>query len=181
MSDEELRDLERRARDGDERAAAKLGLRWAELRRDAVGPFDGPRPSLRFDGRTLSLFELPGGARVVFTKSDDWRGDYSRMDIRAYQKSILDAARAANVRWVVADLARLASMQSSTLGALVRLGDGFRREGGDLVLVGLSTKQRIVLEMLGLNMFFQTFATRDDALIAILSGRAQPPGGGPRT
>jgi anti-sigma B factor antagonist len=71
---------------------------------------------------------------------------------------------------VVLQLDRVEFVDSSGLGALVRLMQAARSKGGDLKLSGLSPRIRKTLEMTGLLAQFETYDSAEEAITAAYLG-----------
>ena len=71
---------------------------------------------------------------------------------------------------VILNLEQVAFVDSSGLGALVRLATGARTKGGDIKLCGTQPKLRKTLEMTNLLPLFETYDSESDAIMAAYLG-----------
>src|SRR5580692_9461011 len=78
------------------------------------------------------------------------------------------------VKMVVLQLAETDYIDSSGLGALVRLFGVLRSAGGGLVLCELSPTVRKVLEITNLNSLFPSYSSEKEAIEAFSSAQATP-------
>ncbi|MEZ0230953.1 MAG: hypothetical protein ACAI25_20205 [Planctomycetota bacterium] len=165
MSDSEIRDLERRARDGDARAIATLRRRRAALDQDFEGTaLDARREPRRFGRYTVTLVPVEPGRYVACVEEVR---DVLPRTLDLIDRYDLQAGLDAGVRWVVVDLSSrvLTSALVSTLISLRRI---FIRHGGDVLLV-TDESQRVVLELLGVAGEFPPYDDRIATLRAILT------------
>lgn len=79
------------------------------------------------------------------------------------------------VRKVILDMNRVRYVNSTGLGALVQYADKFKAASGGIALIRVTAKVRIVIEMLGLQAFFEICADESAALGALDKGGASAP------
>jgi anti-sigma B factor antagonist len=84
--------------------------------------------------------------------------------------AVLDREIDAGVHRLVVDLARVGYIDSSGLGALVKVLKKARSAGGDVRLVGPGPDVRKVLELTRLDRIFEISRTTDDAVRQYLAG-----------
>ena len=66
------------------------------------------------------------------------------------------------------DFGGIRYISSTGFGYLVNLADSIRKRGGQVILYGLQSKVRMILEVLGLARFFTIHESRDQARAAAL-------------
>jgi anti-anti-sigma factor len=71
------------------------------------------------------------------------------------------------VRCLILDMSNIRYVNSTGLGSLVKYADSFKNSGGGMALIKVPQKVKIVIEMLGLNAFFDICAELDEALVAL--------------
>lgn len=80
------------------------------------------------------------------------------------------------VRKLILDMAKVRYVNSTGLGSLVKYADKFKSAGGGMALIRVTAKVKIVIEMLGLQAFFEICADERQALEALAPrGGAAPP------
>ena len=84
--------------------------------------------------------------------------------------SLLDREIEGGANRLVLDLGRVAYIDSSGLGALVKVLKKARSVGGDVRLAGLEPDVRKVLELTRLDKIFEISRTADDAVRHYLAG-----------
>lgn len=75
---------------------------------------------------------------------------------------------------LIAELSRLAFIDTVGVGMLVRLAYRLRANGGELVLAAAPPHLRRLLQLTGLDCLFPTFASVDEAVIAMVGQRSPP-------
>jgi hypothetical protein len=166
VSDEEIRELERRARDGDARSTLMLRRRRGAMDQDFEGiALDAPRAPTRFGAYTVTLVTVEPGLFAACVEHVRHRFD----DVLTNQEAVR-AALDAGVRWVVVDVTEslLDVDMTEVLTTLVPLRQILFRRGGD-VLVVTREEQRGAAESLGLASIFPPYDHRIAALRAILT------------
>lgn len=153
-------------------ARAALGL-------PATAPGAGDRlPSHAFSrGVALPLSSAPEGVVLRAETLDDALTVLLRIDRSLHGEATwfpraLDELVAWGVPRLVLEFAQVPYVGSTNLGAIVRVADRLQQLGGGLALVGMSSRVRIVLEMLGLAAYLRLF---DDvtAAVAALAGSTE--------
>ena len=86
----------------------------------------------------------------------------------------LEEIKTKGIRRLVLDMSKIKYVNSTGLGSLVKYADTFKSSGGGMALIKVPAKVKIVIEMLGLNAFFDICPDLDAALAAL----AQAQGGG---
>jgi anti-sigma B factor antagonist len=76
----------------------------------------------------------------------------------------LTSAAVGHPAGAIVNLARVAFLDSSALGALVRARKAFRETGGDLYLCGLQRAVRVIFELTTLDRVFQIFVDEEEAV-----------------
>jgi hypothetical protein len=165
MSDAEIRDLERRAKDRDARAIATLRRRRAALDQDFEGvALDARREPTRFGRYTVTLVPVEPGRHAACVEEV--------RDVHPTRWNLLDrndvkAALDAGVRWVVVDT-REGVLDSAIVATLISLREILVPHGGD-VLLATGGRQREVLELLGVTALFPRYDDRVAALRAVMT------------
>lgn len=90
-------------------------------------------------------------------------------------QATLEEIKTKGIRRLVLDMSKIKYVNSTGLGSLVKYADTFKSTGGGMALIKVPPKVKIVIEMLGLNAFFDICADLDAALAALA---AQGGGGG---
>lgn len=91
-------------------------------------------------------------------------------------QATLEEIKTKGIRRLVLDMSKIKYVNSTGLGSLVKYADTFKSTGGGMALIKVPPKVKIVIEMLGLNAFFDICADLDAALAALA---AQGGGGAP--
>lgn len=65
-------------------------------------------------------------------------------------------------KWLIIDMGGVKYINSTGFGCLINFSDSFK--DGHFVLVKIQQKVKVVLDLLGLQSYFKTFVTRDEAL-----------------
>ncbi|MCO5172398.1 MAG: STAS domain-containing protein [Planctomycetes bacterium] len=89
-------------------------------------------------------------------------------------QATLEEIKTKGIRRLVLDMSKIKYVNSTGLGSLVKYADTFKSSGGGMALIKVPAKVKIVIEMLGLNAFFDICPDLDAALAAL----AQAQGGG---
>lgn len=89
----------------------------------------------------------------------------------------LEQIKAEGHRRLVLDMSKIKYVNSTGLGSLVKYADSFKQSGGGMALIKVPAKVKIVIEMLGLNAFFDICPDLGGALEALkgAGGGAAPP------
>jgi anti-anti-sigma factor len=87
----------------------------------------------------------------------------------------LEEIKTKGIQRLVLDMSKIKYVNSTGLGSLVKYADAFKSSGGGMALIKVPAKVKIVIEMLGLNAFFDICADLDTALSAL---KASGAGGG---
>ena len=90
-------------------------------------------------------------------------GSIDASTVHIFQQE-LEKARRQGVSKLVLDISKIKYVNSTGLGSLVKYADAFRSAGGGLVLLKVPPKVKIVIEMLGLDEFFEMVGTSQEAL-----------------
>lgn len=91
-------------------------------------------------------------------------------------QATLEEIKTKGIRRLVLDMSKIKYVNSTGLGSLVKYADTFKSSGGGMALIKVPAKVKIVIEMLGLNAFFDICPDLDAALAAL--AQAQGGGGG---
>lgn len=88
----------------------------------------------------------------------------------------LDDIQKSGVTKLVLDFSQVKYVNSTGLGSLVKYADTFRQSGGGVALMRVPAKVKIVIEMLGLNAFFEMCTNQEEALGSLekTAGPAKP-------
>ncbi|MGE0713249.1 MAG: anti-sigma factor antagonist [Planctomycetota bacterium] len=91
-------------------------------------------------------------------------------------QATLEEIKTKGIRRLVLDMSKIKYVNSTGLGSLVKYADTFKSTGGGMALIKVPAKVKIVIEMLGLNAFFDICADLQGALKALesVSGGAAP-------
>jgi len=84
-------------------------------------------------------------------------------------QATLEEIKTKGIRRLVLDMSKIKYVNSTGLGSLVKYADTFKSTGGGMALIKVPAKVKIVIEMLGLNAFFDICADLDAALSALKS------------
>ena len=98
------------------------------------------------------------------------------VDTLAQFQDTLSKMKKFGVLRFVLDLTNVTFMNSTALGCMVEIADTVTAQGGCVALVNVQPKVQVVLDMLGLNAFFQTFETRDAAYASLGVSASSPEG-----
>src|SRR5688572_2423545 len=92
-----------------------------------------------------------------------------------FQESLEDCFKR-GVRKLVVDMSKVRYVNSTGLGAIVKYNDRLKGAGGGLALAKVTPKVKIVIEMLGLQAFFDICGDEKQALEALgrIGGGAAP-------
>lgn len=82
----------------------------------------------------------------------------------------LEEIKTKGIQRLVLDMSKIKYVNSTGLGSLVKYADAFKSSGGGMALIKVPAKVKIVIEMLGLNAFFDICPDLDSALTALKSG-----------
>jgi anti-anti-sigma factor len=82
-------------------------------------------------------------------------------------QATLEEIKTRGIRRLVLDMSKIKYVNSTGLGSLVKYADTFKSTGGGMALIKVPAKVKIVIEMLGLNAFFDICADLDSALTAL--------------
>ncbi len=95
-------------------------------------------------------------------------------------QQMLEKVKTEGVRRLILDMSKIKYVNSTGLGSLVKYADSFKNSGGGMALIKVPAKVKIVIEMLGLNAFFDICAGLPEALAALdtKGGAAPEPKGG---
>lgn len=94
-------------------------------------------------------------------------------------QATLEEIKTKGIQRLVLDMSKIKYVNSTGLGSLVKYADTFKSSGGGMALIKVPAKVKIVIEMLGLNAFFDICADLDAALNALkAAGGGAPAGGG---
>jgi anti-anti-sigma factor len=88
-------------------------------------------------------------------------------------QNTLEEIQQKGVQCLVLDMSKIKYVNSTGLGSLVKYADTFKNSGGGMALIKVPAKVKIVIEMLGLNAFFDICPDLESARQA-LSGGLQP-------
>src|SRR3954454_16353668 len=91
-------------------------------------------------------------------------------------QQMLEEIKSRGVRKLILDMSKIKYVNSTGLGSLVKYADTFKSSGGGMALIKVPAKVKIVIEMLGLNAFFDICTDLDQALAALekANGPAAP-------
>lgn len=97
-------------------------------------------------------------------------------------QATLEEIKTKGIQRLVLDMSKIKYVNSTGLGSLVKYADTFKTTGGGMALIKVPAKVKIVIEMLGLNAFFDICADLDAALEALKNsaGAAPPPDAAPK-
>ena len=90
-------------------------------------------------------------------------------------QQMLERVKTEGVRRLILDMSKIKYVNSTGLGSLVKYADSFKNSGGGMALIKVPAKVKIVIEMLGLNAFFDICPDLDAALAALAAAQG---GGG---
>ena len=111
------------------------------------------------------IFEVVrmGGGRVVVTP----KRNLSEFDFLEIEDELLALAGDQSVERVIVDFHRTDYLGSSALGRLVWLDQTLRGRGGRLAFCNVSAHQKEIVGVVGLATKWPTYATLQDALVAV--------------
>src|SRR5579862_4231498 len=90
-------------------------------------------------------------------------------------QTLLEQMKKEGVRRLILDMSKIKYVNSTGLGSLVKYADSFKSSGGGMALIKVPAKVKIVIEMLGLNAFFDICTDLGAALAALdQAGTAAP-------
>jgi anti-anti-sigma factor len=87
-------------------------------------------------------------------------------------QATLEEIKTKGIRRLVLDMSKIKYVNSTGLGSLVKYADTFKSSGGGMALIKVPAKVKIVIEMLGLNAFFDICPDLDAALAALAQAQA---------
>lgn len=90
-------------------------------------------------------------------------------------QSTLEEIKTKGIRRLVLDMSKIKYVNSTGLGSLVKYADSFKSSGGGMALIKVPAKVKIVIEMLGLNAFFDICGGLDEALEALKNAASAAP------
>jgi len=93
-------------------------------------------------------------------------------------QATLEEIKTKGIQRLVLDMSKIKYVNSTGLGSLVKYADTFKSSGGGMALIKVPAKVKIVIEMLGLNAFFDICGDLDAALSALANGAGAGGGGG---
>ncbi len=96
-------------------------------------------------------------------------------------QATLEELKTKGIRRLVLDMSKIKYVNSTGLGSLVKYADTFKSTGGGMALIKVPAKVKIVIEMLGLNAFFDICPDLDSALQALKNNTADAPAAAPTT
>jgi anti-sigma B factor antagonist len=82
-------------------------------------------------------------------------------------QTLLEQMKKEGVRRLILDMSKIKYVNSTGLGSLVKYADSFKSSGGGMALIKVPAKVKIVIEMLGLNAFFDICTDLAAALAAL--------------
>jgi len=82
-------------------------------------------------------------------------------------QQMLEKVKTEGVRRLILDMSKIKYVNSTGLGSLVKYADSFKNSGGGMALIKVPAKVKIVIEMLGLNAFFDICPGLAEALSAL--------------
>ena len=82
-------------------------------------------------------------------------------------QATLEEIKTRGIQRLVLDMSKIKYVNSTGLGSLVKYADTFKSSGGGMALIKVPAKVKIVIEMLGLNAFFDICQDLDAALGAL--------------
>ena len=94
-------------------------------------------------------------------------------------QATLEEIKTKGIQRLVLDMSKIKYVNSTGLGSLVRYADTFKSTGGGMALIKVPAKVKIVIEMLGLNAFFDICADLDTALEALKNSAGAAPAAAP--
>lgn len=95
-------------------------------------------------------------------------------------QQMLEKVKTEGVRRLILDMSKIKYVNSTGLGSLVKYADSFKNSGGGMALIKVPAKVKIVIEMLGLNAFFDICAGLPEALAALDTKQASAPEAPPK-
>ena len=91
------------------------------------------------------------------------------LDTVGILRSKLEDVERADIQKLVLDLGETKYVNSSALAVLVKFAENFRERGGGIALARVTSRVKLVFEMLGLLVFFKFFESVDKAKESLLS------------
>ncbi|HTZ99556.1 MAG TPA: STAS domain-containing protein [Candidatus Aquilonibacter sp.] len=85
----------------------------------------------------------------------------------ATSAALQEAVAGASARGVIVDLSEVPSVDSMAVGALVRVYVSFSKAGRKLAFVGLNHRVKNVLQIVGVDPLFETYASVSEAESAL--------------
>jgi len=85
------------------------------------------------------------------------------LDTVGILRSRLEEVERADIQKLVLDLGETKYVNSSALAVLVKFAENFRERGGGIALARVTSRVKLVFEMLGLLVFFKFFESVDKA------------------
>jgi anti-anti-sigma factor len=108
----------------------------------------------------VQVEELPSPKKVALVVL---RGSIDAKTVFVFQ-SKLNAVIERGFRRFIIDMEQVKYVNSTGLGYMINLSDSITVESGEVMLVQVQPKVKMVFEMLGLNDFFKVFDSREEAL-----------------
>jgi anti-anti-sigma factor len=90
-------------------------------------------------------------------------------------QATLEEIKTKGIRRLVLDMSKIKYVNSTGLGSLVKYADTFKSTGGGMALIKVPAKVKIVIEMLGLNAFFDICTDLESALKALENSTVAAP------
>ena len=88
------------------------------------------------------------------------------LDTVSILRGKLEELKGRGVSTLILDLGETRYVNSSALAVLVKFAETFREQGGGIALARVSSRVKLVFEMLGLLVFFKFFDTVEEARAA---------------
>ena len=85
------------------------------------------------------------------------------LDTVGILRAKLEELKGRGVACLILDFKTTKYVNSSALAVLVKFAESFREQGGGIALAQVSSRVKLVFEMLGLLVFFKFFDTVEDA------------------
>lgn len=115
----------------------------------------------------IKLKPVPGESSIMLAEMS---GAIDGTTVPSFQQTLEDIRNKKGVRSLILDMSRIKYVNSTGLGSLVKYADGFKNSGGGMALIKVPAKVKIVIEMLGLNAFFDICQDLDSAVQALTGG-----------
>ena len=120
-----------------------------------------PKPKLRSEGEeTMQIFTRRKDKTTIF----DLSGDFDFVNSPVIRQSVLREIQESRTARVVVNLSRVRYIDSSGVASLVEGLKASRDLGSRLILIGLTTSARQVLELTRLLKFFEVYEGEAQAL-----------------